>query len=65
MNCSIEVYSISMGWPILHFKGSQAEFSKLWCISIPEGCLNINAAFHLGFHCLPRYPLRGFQYTKG
>ena len=23
------------------------------------------AAFHLGIHCLPKYPLRGFQYTKG
>ena len=24
-----------------------------------------NAAFHLGLHCLPKYPFRGFQYTKG
>ena len=25
------------------------------------------AAFHLGLHCLPKYPFRpwGFQYTKG
>ena len=23
------------------------------------------AAFHLGLHCLSKYPLRGFQYTKG
>ena len=22
-------------------------------------------AFHLGLHCLPEYPFRGFQYTKG
>ena len=22
------------------------------------------AAFHLGLHCLPKYPFRGFQYTK-
>ena len=22
------------------------------------------AAFHLGFHCLPKYPFRVFQYTK-
>ena len=22
-------------------------------------------AFHLGLHCLPKYPLKGFQYTKG
>ena len=23
------------------------------------------AAFHVGLYCLPKYPLRGFQYTKG
>ena len=23
------------------------------------------AAFHLGLHCMPKYPFRGFQYTKG
>ena len=23
------------------------------------------AAFHLGLHCLPKYPFGGFQYTKG
>ena len=23
------------------------------------------AAFHLGLHCLPKYPFRGFWYTKG
>ena len=24
-----------------------------------------DAAFHLGLHCLPKYPLMGFQFTKG
>ena len=23
------------------------------------------AAFHLGLHCLSKYPFRGFKYTKG
>ena len=23
------------------------------------------AAFHLGIHCLAKYPFRDFQYTKG
>ena len=23
------------------------------------------AAFHLGLHCLPKYPFRGFLYRKG
>ena len=22
------------------------------------------AAFHLGLHCLPKYPFRGFRYTQ-
>ena len=24
-----------------------------------------HAAFHQGLHCLIKYPIRGFQYTKG
>ena len=24
-----------------------------------------DAAFHLGLHCLPKYPFRGIQYAKG
>ena len=24
-----------------------------------------HAAFHLGLHCLPKYPFRGLQNTKG
>ena len=26
--------------------------------------MQLYAAFHLGFHCLPKYPFRGVQYTK-
>ena len=62
--------TISMGLPILYFKGSQIEFSQLLCISVPKGYFNLsiivdpdemqhNAAFHLDLHCL------GSQYTKG
>ena len=25
----------------------------------------MNAAFHLGLHCLPKYLFKGFQHTKG
>ena len=43
---------------------------------VPEGCIIIinsvdldemqdYAAFHLGLHCLPKYPFYGFQYTIG
>ena len=27
---------LGMELSIFHFKGSQVEFSKLWCISVPE-----------------------------
>ena len=27
--------------------------------------MQLYAAFHLGFHCLQKYPYRGFQNTKG
>ena len=25
----------------------------------------LSVTFHMGLHCLPKYPFRGFQYTKG
>ena len=30
----------------------------------PDEMLHL-AAFHLGLHCLPEYPLRDGKYTKG
>ena len=30
-----------MGLPIVYFKGSQIDFSKLLCISVPEGSFNL------------------------
>ena len=29
-----------MGLPLVYFRGSQVEFSKLWCISVPEDLAN-------------------------
>ena len=57
-------------------KVSQVEFSELQCISVSKFFLILansadpdeiqhDAAFHLGLHCLPTYPFRGFLYTKG
>ena len=65
-----------MGQPIGYTEGWQVELSKLRCISVLEDCFNLrnsvdpdemqhNAAFHQGYHCLPKYPFRGIQYTKG
>ena len=42
MDYPIHIYTISMGFPILYFKGLHAEVSELWCISIPEGCLSLS-----------------------
>ena len=63
---------ISMGLPIVHFEGSQVEFSKCWCLSVSEGGFHFNkqsrpwwnaalCSFHLGLNCLPKYmyPFRG------
>ena len=62
-------FTISMGLPIVYFKGSQ-----LWRFSVSEGCSKLSkqcrsrldyAAFHFGLHCLPRYRFRSFKYTNG
>ena len=63
-----------MGLHIVYFKGSQVVLSKLRCISVPEGSIyQANSvdpiemqhyAFHLGLHCLSKYPFRSFQYTN-
>ena len=68
--------TISMGLPIVYFEGSQVEFSELMSISVPEDCFNLSeqcrpdemrhsAAFHLGLHCLPKYPFRGSPDSNG
>ena len=74
MDFPIHIDTISLGLPIMFFKGSQVDVSKLYCISVPEGCFNLskqcrpyemqhNAAFHLDLHCFAKYRFRGFQYT--
>ena len=76
MDVPIYIDIISMGLPIVYFMGSNVDFSKLLCIYVPEGCLILSnsadpdemqqhAAFHLGLHCLPMHPFRGFLYTEG
>ena len=58
MDFSLHFDTISMVLPIVYFKESQVEFSKLWYISVPEGCFNLHyAAVHLGLHCLPNTSL--------
>ena len=77
MDFPILIITIRMGLCIIHFKGSQVEISKkkyvfqsLTIVFIlaksagPDEMLHF-AAFHLGLHYLPKYPFRGFRYTKG
>ena len=42
MDFPIHIDAISMGWPILYFKGPQVEVSKLRGISVPEGRFNLS-----------------------
>ena len=76
MDFPIHIDTISMGMSIVYFKGSLVEFSKLWLFlslevvlilakSADSGEIKHYAAFHLGLHCLPKYPFRGFQYMYG
>ena len=79
MDFPIHVDTMSMGLSIVYFKGSQLKFSKVWCVSVSESCFIFNSKqcrpwwnaalcckwLQLGLHCLPKYPFRGFQYTKG
>ena len=51
----IHIDKISMGLTIVYLKGSQVEFSKLWCIYVPDG----------SFIFRKQYPFRCFQNTKG
>ena len=62
--------------PIVYFKGHRYHFLNydvflfLKVVLILENSANSdemqhNAAFHLGLHCLPKYPFGSFPYTKG
>ena len=57
-------------------KGSQERILNQDCTSGLKDCFYLSkqcryrynaiyVAFHLDFHCLPKYPFRGFQYTQG
>ena len=43
MDSPIHTDTISMGMPILYFKGSQVEFSKLLCISVEGFLISANS----------------------
>ena len=76
MDFPIHIVTIRMWLPSLYCYGSQEEvlnygvFLSLKVVLILANSADIDemqhyAAFHLVFHCLPKYPFRGFRYTKG
>ena len=75
MDFPMHVDIISMKLPILYFKGSKVEISKLWCISVTKNCFCLwnsgdpdeklhYAAFNLGLLCLPKYLFADIQNEK-
>ena len=76
MDFLIQIKAKRMGLSIIYFKGSQVVIYQLWCISIHKDVFTLtnildpgemmhHAAFHLGLHCLSKYPFKGFQYENG
>ena len=72
----IKLHTIKSGWSIVYIEGLRVIVSQ----NIVFLSLNIDlvlansadademphpAAFHLGLHCLPKHPFRGFWSTKG
>ena len=75
MEFSIKLHSIKSGWSIAYIEGSHDIISQKVCISFPKTVLVLAncadpdemqhyAAFHLGLHCLSKYPFKGFQSSK-
>ena len=62
--------TISMGLPIVYFKGSKVEFSTLLCNHVPEDCFNLSlqcrpCSISSGSSLFAKVLGEGFQYTKG
>ena len=78
MDFPIYIDTISMGLPIVYFRGSQVEFFFSYLVCVPADCFFLislvncadademphPAAFHLGLHCMPKYLFIGIQNEK-
>ena len=64
---TIKFNAIKSGWSILYIEGTQVILSKmLYYLSLKtlsKRCRSL-AAFHLGLHCLPKYPFTYIQALK-
>ena len=76
MEFSIKLYTIKSRWSIVSTEGSQVIISKNYRFAFLK--INVvlanstdrdempqNVAFHLGLHCLMKYPFMAFQSAKG
>ena len=76
MEFSIKFDTVKSGWSIIHIDGVTGYNLPKYCISFFEDGFFVlvnsadtdeiphQVAFHLGFHCLPKYPFRGFWSTN-
>ena len=76
MDFPIKLHTISSGWSIVCIEGSQViipQPQKIYRISFSEDLIDFvlansadpdemqhHAAFHMGIHCLPKYPFKDF-----
>ena len=58
------------GWPNVYIEGSQVIISPhMYFFLVSENNVEPDeiphyVAFHMGLHCLPKYPFRGFRFSK-
>ena len=72
MEFRTHINAIRMGLPIIYFKASHPnnyvfqslKIAFILAKSVGPDEMPRFVAFHLGLHCLPKYPFRCFQYTK-
>ena len=76
MDFPIHNDTISMGPPLCTLRGHRKHFLTYDVLLSQKNVLILTnsadpdemqhyAAFHLGLHCLPKYPFMRFQFTKG
>ena len=71
MDFPTHIDTMSIGLPIVYFKGSgynflyKGVFLSLKVVLILANSADPDEMQHLGLHCLPKYLFGVFQYTRG
>ena len=66
MEFPIKIYTIKSEWSIVYIEGSILLYFYLCsAISAEPDERPRYAVFHLGLHCVPKYPFRGFLFSNG